>query len=79
VSHAEVTLRLRDYFRRLGLDHRLRLYESALNNVRYVHGAPLPFDPELAIERQDAWTMAVQDWERREAARRRKGDGGTLF
>jgi hypothetical protein len=52
------------------MDHRLRLYESALNNVRYVHGSPLIFVPSLAIERQDPWTLAVQAWEARQERQR---------
>lgn len=43
-------------------DHRVRLYHSALNGVRYVYGAPVTFsaDPEVLAARHAALARMVE-------------------
>lgn len=50
---------------------RVRVYDSALADVHYVYGRPLPFDPSLAEDRRSAWAEAVQEFERRQRERDR--------
>lgn len=37
------------------MDHKIRLYESALKDIKYVYGAPVPFstDPNAVVMRED--------------------------
>jgi hypothetical protein len=51
----------------MGEGLRLRIYESALADVTYLYGRPLPFSPKGAKDLQSAWYQAVREWEDRRA------------
>jgi len=52
---------------------RLRIYESALVDVTYLYGRPIPFTPDGAEERQSSWYQAVREWENRQKQGRNDG------
>lgn len=51
---------------------RFRIYRSALNDVRYIFGRPLSFEPKLAKERESNFVIAVREFEERRAEAARK-------
>jgi hypothetical protein len=50
------------------MGHRIRVYESALNGVTYLHDKPISFDPKDTERHLTNWVIAVRRWEARNKA-----------
>ena len=67
------------------MDYRVRLYESALNGVQYVYGAPVQFIPRKGLtkrrerhrERKVANLVAMAEAREQAALKKAAKDGGT--